>query len=422
MTLDPVHFQGIADLARRIRHYVDIDDGRDLASDAWENFFDPLYGDGRIVLEPIDRLRRRYVPVEEIALQDDPFPTRHGLDSGTINPRTFKNGLVLDVAQAAMSACPSDLELHRSRTLVATVHSNDRSASFSDDDWHRFDEGYSRGRVIDAPRVEQYEKAVVHALSLYLAESSHALEYADAVEDLLVLDGPLYPKGMVNWLDRHSELAMLLEQGDAAREVVENYVELVERFVDRGVPLVGFVKNVSSKGIIQALDSAGLPTPWANDAALFARLLERRERVGGSYERVTDELTATNWFVSRTGPDRVFAAENDELELDRELAPEAYEVTFFVVYDPRTDIAYKIEAPYAFTRDAELRGRLTRQLLTTVAVRSGPPYSIQKADELARIGTAERDSLIETIERAFETSRDRTYDEARWGREYSSAF
>ncbi|MDX1747287.1 MAG: DNA double-strand break repair nuclease NurA, partial [Halobacteriales archaeon] len=322
----------------------------------------------------------------------------------------FRNGLVLDVAQAAMSASPSDLDLHRSRTVVATVHSHDATVHLPDA-WDRWDQGFSRGRVLRAPRVDQYEEAVVHALSLYYAESSHALHHGDDVEDLLVLDGPLYPTGMVNWLDRHPELAALLADEDMPREVVQNYLTLVEDFVGRDVPLLGFVKTVSSKAIRLALAESLSRAPWADDASFFAQVLGAAGDGPGS----GNDLLATNWFVSRGGTDRVFAAGSGELGIDRSLSPSDYEVTFCMVYDPRTDLVFKAEAPHAFTKDRETRERLTRYLLSAVATSRGPPEAVQKADVLARISAAERESLIETLERTFQSGRARSYDEERWG-------
>ena len=104
MTLDPVHYDGIARLARRIDHGADERDRRAFAETVWAEFLDPLRDDGRTIVDPVGEQRRRYVDCEDVALHDRPFPTEHGLDAGTINPTTFKNGLVIDIAQAAMSA------------------------------------------------------------------------------------------------------------------------------------------------------------------------------------------------------------------------------------------------------------------------------------------------------------------------------
>ncbi|ELY50873.1 DNA double-strand break repair nuclease NurA [Natronococcus jeotgali] len=419
MTLDPVHFDGIAQLAGRIDHGADERDRRAFAETVWVQFLDPLRQDGRVVLEPIDERSRRLVDCEDVALIDPPFPTEHGLDAGTINPTPFKNGLVIDVAQAAMSATPSDLELHRSRTAVMTVHSSDATARVENDDWDRFDEGTSKRRVIRVGRLDRFAEGIVHALALYLAESEHAHEHADAVSDLLVLDGPIYPRGLLRWADQHPDLADFLLEDPRPTTVLENYVRLVERFVERGVPLVGFVKNPETKALTRAVrETTDASAPWTNDAAMFTRLLERGEYVddvdGERWERDTSALTYTNWFRSRAGVDRPLSAEGDALGVDRELPREDYEVTFFVVYDPRDDLLYRIEAPYAVTRDPETRQRLARQLLQDVAVAHGPPTIVGKADELARISNPEKRSLRETLEERFETSRDRSYDEHRW--------
>ena len=410
MTLDPVHVDGIAQLAGQVRATVETSDQGAAAEEVWASFLDPLWGDGTKLLEPMGEQRRRKVPVEDIALEDPPFPTQHGLDSGTINPTTFKNGLVLDVAQAAMSGVPSDVELHRGRTIIMAVHSNDTTISLGGE-WRRGDQGYARRRVLDVPKVDRYEQRVVHALALYLAESEHALLNADVVEDLFVLDGPIYPTGLLRWAERDTELADLLAEEDQPKTVVGNYVELVERFVERDVPLVGFVKNSSSKGVTRAVQRK-TATPWVDDTAFFRRILERRDDDG---DLETGALTCTNWFRSRTGTDSVMAADGSALGIDRELDPELYEVTFFVVYDPRTDLVFRVEAPYAFTSEPERRERLTRQILHEVAAEQGPPLAVAKADELASIDRQGSEELTRRIERAFDIDREKTYNDTRWG-------
>ena len=409
VTLDPVHLDGIADLAARIRHDVDEAEHRELAHEVWTDFLDPLYVDGEAMLEPLDERARYRAPAPDLGLQSPAFDTVHGLDSGTINPRTFRNGLVLDVAQAAMSATPSDLDLHRSRTIIKSVHSNDATVNAASD-WRQFDEGYGRGRIVQVADLARDQERVVHGLSLYLAESEHALGHAEAVDELLVLDGPIYPKQILTWAERHRGLADVLTDHDLVAEVVENYLALVERFVERDVPLVGFVKSATSRALVRALRDR-TTTPWASDLALFSQLLERH----GDGRRLRDELTWTGWFVSRLGADGTFSGQDTDLGVERALDPEAYEIAFFVVYDPRVDLAFKVELPMAFARDGEVRERVRQQVLRDVACEQGPPSAIAKADELARIGRAETRSLVEKLEETFESREDRTYDDERWG-------
>jgi len=410
MTLDPVHVDGIARLAIRVTENVDETDHGDLVDRAWTEFLDPLYVDGDAALEPLDGVRRHRVPIEDIALEPSPFDTQHGLDAGTINPTTFKNGLVLDVSQAAMAAVPSEVDLHRARTIVMTVHTNDPSVDVQDADWRLDDEGYARRRVLHAPRVDRYEQTVVHALALYLAESVHAIDQAEVVDDLLVLDGPIYPTGLLRWSERNPELRRLLTDEEQPRDVVANYLHLVETFVEQDVPLVGFVKNSSSKALTRALRGK-LGAPWVDDADFFRRVLERLDDNG---DPKTDALTFTNWFRSRVGTDGMLAGDSPAVECDRALDATAYEVTFLVIYDPRDDLVYRVEAPYAFTADPDLRADLTRHLLSEVAGERGPPLPVGKADELARIDREGKRTLQRRIEREFDTDRRQTYDDKRW--------
>jgi hypothetical protein len=411
MGLDAVHIDEVAAFAGRIARSVDDEEHDALAETVWDGWLDPLTTGGRTVLAPLGEQRLRSVATEDIALIDRPYPTSHGIDSGTINPTAFKNGLVLDIAQAAMGATPSDLDLHRSRSLVATVHTNDPTTKV-DEDWATYDDGHSRRLVTTAPQVDRYADVVVHALSLYLAEGSHARQHVDRVEDLLVLDGPLYPKQLFTWKRRYPELSGLLADTATPATIIENYVRLVETCIERDVPVVGFVKTPSPTLVTHTLreKADGIEAPWNDDIALFRRLLERYADGG----RRTDVLTCTNWFVSRGGADRPFASDGDPLGVRRDLDPAAYEVTFFVCYDPRTDVCYRIEAPRAVTDDPDRRERLTRHLLSEIAGERGPPAAIQRADELARISRDGKAALGQKLERAFDSEQVHTYDEHRW--------
>jgi hypothetical protein len=422
VTLDPVHVDSIADLAAYLARNVDDTDHGDVAARVWADFLDPLYGpEGRAVLEPVGEKRLRTVDAEDIALADAPFETTHGLDSGTINPTTFKNGLVVDLAQAAMAAAPSDLDLHRCRSIVAATHVNDSTVAL-EEPWRTVDEGHCRWRVLRIPRVNRYAEGIVHALALYLAESSHALEHADAVSDLLVLDGPLYPVELLNWRDRDAELQALAEELQP-RSIVENYIRLVESFVERDIPLCGFVKNPASKRIVGTLREGdhGIDVPWTDDTALFTRLLERRTDRGddgrrrGPENRRTDELSFTSWFVSRGGVDATVAADGDAYGVERQLDPELYETCFFSVYEPRSDVLYRVETPYAFAREADTREAIARQIVGEVAARRGPPEAVAKADGLARISASEKSALRQRFAETLDTDEVRRYDDVRWG-------
>lgn len=425
MTLDPIHVDAIARLAGSVADTADDSDHGQFAETVWSEWLDPLTDSrGQRVIEPLGDKRLRHVEIDSVALIERPFPTVHGIDSGTINPTAFKNGLVLDLAHAAMGVDPSDVSTHRARSIVATAHTNDPT-QVSDGEWMAYDSGHSEYRCIRAPQVNKYAEAVVHALSLYFAEGHHALEHAHRVDDLLILDGPLYPKEILTWQDRTPELEELAYEARPKR-VLENYVRLVERFVDRGVPIAGFVKNPSASVITTTLANkqTDFEAPWPDDTAFFTRLLERHHRPADGEEtssptgeRRTDDLTFTSWFVSRGGPDGTMAAAGDALGVDRQLDPDCYEVTFCIVYDPRHDLCYKIEAPYAVTRDAETRRKLTTQILSEVAAERGPPRAVAKADELARISAGEKTSLRRKFESQFDSESLRTYDAVRWAGE-----
>lgn len=413
MTLDPVHVEEIAALARLIERDVDDEEHDDFAERVWSEYLDPLRLDGETIVEPVDSLSRASVRIDEIGLENPPFSTRHAVDAGTINPTTFNNGAVIDVAHAAMAAVPSDHDLHRRRSIVGTIHLGDQTINIPEA-WHAFDHGYGRRKWLHAPRVRRFAEGVVHTLSLYHAESEHATAFLDAVEDVLLLDGPVYPKEILRWEDRHRELRDRLVTEVLPGEVVSAYVDLVCACLHRGLPIMGFVKNPSSNRLTRAIRRSGHPAPWFNDAGFFRRVLDP----AASGDRPREHLTFTNWFVSRAGTDRAFA-DPGWSTLDLELTSPAwrFEVTFMAVFDPRDGVVYRAEAPHGVTADASTRDRLQRLLLREIAAERGPPSAIRKADQLARIGREQKRALRRSIEAEWNTTVDRTYDDLRWGSE-----
>jgi hypothetical protein len=413
MTLDPVHFKAITRLASSISHEVDEREHREFAEVVWNEFLDPLVNDGRTLLEPMEELRRRKVNIENAALSVNPFPSQHGLDSGTINPTTFKNGLTVDVAVAAMSSVPSNLELHRCRTIVKAVHSNEATVHLGQD-WQLDDDGYVKSRVLHVPRADRSVTPVVHELALYLAEVEHARGQADLVTDLLIMDGPVYPKGLLTWENRNRELADLLAGERTPQEVIGEYIGLVESFMRRDVPVIGFVKTPMTGLVTRTIRDKQDSAPWVNDAAFFSHVLERGTwQTGNEYQRHDDSLTFTNWFISHGPADRAMSEGRYNLSL--EFDPAAYELTFCMVYDPRTDTVYRVESPRAFTEDPKRREALTMQVLKDVATERGPPASVAKADGLASISRKETLALRRALEDALDADMDTTYNDERWG-------
>ena len=415
MTLERIHVETITRLASAVAGETDDPTDTTLAETVWEEFL-PLYRDGRTVIEPLDEKRRRRAPIERVALADRPYTETYGVDSGTLNPTAFKNGLVVDAAQAAMGADPSDLDTHRARSVLVTVHSPDPANRIRDEQWHEYDDGYGRRRALQVPRSRQFASETVHRLALALAESSHALEQLDrhdTIGDLLYLDGPIYPKQLLDWVNRDGQRERIA-YGERAGEAVRNYVRLVEECLDRDLPLVGVVKNPTSAFLVRTLAAReeSVQTPFQNDTGLYTRLLERRQ----NGERDRDAVTFTSWFVSRGGADRPIASDGDALGVDRAREPTEYEVTFMLVYEPRQDVLFKIEAPRGFTADDDRRDELTTQVVSEIAANAGPPTAIEKADELARIGRAEKRALREELEEAFGETLP-SYDETRWGGE-----
>ena len=86
-----------------------------------------------------------------------------------------------------------------------------------------------------------------------------------------------------------------------------------------------------------------------------------------------------------------------------------------MVYGPREDVGCGVGAPYAFRSDRGRGGRVARVVRAEGAAERGPRLAVQRADELARIDRQGKQTLRRRIEREFNTDRQRSYNDRRWG-------
>lgn len=411
MAFDPAHMEQVREISSRIARTAGRVTQSDAASKAFNNQLKLLRGsDGRICLESIGEPTRQKVLIDEVGLAAPEFPTANAVDSGTLDSIQLKNGLTVSFSHAAMAAEPTDIDLHRSRTMIATVHTTDHTVDYSTE-WCFFDDGYGRWRIVQTPRAPSAAAEITHELALFLAETGHSLDHASDIDDLLILDGPVYPNRLFDWENRTSDTV----QGCSTRlptQAVRNAIHLVERLTRREIPVLGFVKNPCSRRIVRTLESVGVDGVWQTDTGFFTDVLTPLSQ---SDRQPSNVLTFSNWFRLRAGPNGMMSTPGAGFGIDRTMAPSDYEVTFFVLYDPRTDLLYRVEAPYCVSKDPVLREQIQLQILRSVAKEAGPPGVVGKADSLARITRKVRRDLTRRIERQFDTSVLRTYDDCRWG-------
>lgn len=340
---------------------------------------------------------------------DDPWgmPT-YGVDASTTRPIEYTNGLVLNVANAklAVSGPDADHEVEQCSTVVAAAYLDHDETTLSD-------AGTSAGRItarlvrfpvqLDEP---QNVTSSLGTVAQRLSESVHVLEHLDAIDGPLVIDGAVYPLSVVYWLllDLSGQWSPA-RRWDLPRELLLNYVELIETQYERGLPVVGVAKTASTTEVIDTIDAIvdrhdltdeygrPWPTPWTRDENLFAQVL-----FDGS-EDTFDYLPYTSWLESRGA---VFEGTIRELlePVADELSysdPADYRRVFCYVRLPRTGDLLRIEVPKLMIDDSEMRRDVQLKVLKMIARRQRVPQPVMRADELARITQDNRDAIKNMI-------------------------
>ncbi|MGB9132205.1 MAG: DNA double-strand break repair nuclease NurA [Methanosarcina sp.] len=442
MTLEPVHMHKISELAERIDRSFEFDESK-TAADIY-SLLEELKIDGKVILKAVDRLFRGIVRTEMMAQGDDPYPVTYACDSGSTNPRTYDSGLFVDFCHCGLAATPTDLDVQRGRTIVCAAYSSSqRVAMQPTSGWETFDEGLGRAKLVTIAPDELKRKApdMVHSFAMYLAESEHILFMKDRIEpeSFFIMDGPIYPKQLMYWMVLDDE-EVKIRQNDNARKILQNYIDIMDHFLENRSPLIGFVKNPIDRQIMDSIQKKreALDLPWTLDSQFFRNFLSPQKvdpttgqgnvaknsknngRNGKHNGSRNAYITYTNWFMQPNrfyekllnGTSPLAAGDTLQQKLRHSFSPEDYALCFFMLYVPSTDVVFKVEAPYGLIKDDFLRMQITKKVLFDISLH-GFPLTLTKADHLAKIRKVER----EEIDKFFENMNpDITYNDTRWGK------
>jgi len=445
MTLEPVHMHKISELAKRIDRSFELEEPK-TATDIY-CLLEELKIDGKVILKAVDRLFRGVVRTELMAQGEDPYPVTYACDSGSTNPRTYDSGLFVDFCHCGLAATPTDLDIQRHRTIVCAAYSSSqRIAMQATSGWENFDEELGRAKLVTIAPDELKRKApdMVHSFAMYMAESEHILFMKDMIEpeSFFIMDGPIYPKQLMYWMVLNDE-EVKIRHNENARKILQNYIDVMDHFLEKKQPLIGFVKNPTDMQIMDSVrkKKEAFDLPWLLDAQFFRNLLSP-EKVnstsgngnggsGGSNSKNNGKngkhsgsrntyITYTNWFIQPNrfyermlnGTSPLAAGDTLQQKLRHRFPPEDYALCFFMLYVPLKDVIFKVEAPYGLIKDDFLRMQITKKVLFDLSL-NGFPLTLTKADYLAKIRKVER----EEIDKFFENMNpDITYNDTRWSK------
>lgn len=338
---------------------------------------------------------------------EDPWAEHtYGLDASTTRPMEYNNGLVVDTANAKLgvSGASGDRALEREGTI--------RSVVYFDDDESRFftsafeDEGgYVDGEVLAVPGTADRTADVTRWISTAaqrLAEGRHAVKHVETIDGALFIDGSTYPLGVLYWLMLETVDRMPVpDTWEKPREIVENYVDLIDGLYEKGLPVLGVVKTSMTGQVLDALeakidrhdltDEEGrtLDVPWRRDHQFVGEVLR-----DGSL----NHLTYTSWLVHEQSidgrPFEMFSTVADQL---RHGDPADYRRAFFYVRLPKTGGVLRVETPLLMLEDDERREAIQRKALKEIARCRDVPQAVKRADRIARISPDNRETIREFI-------------------------
>jgi hypothetical protein len=399
-----------------MEYYSDSTD--ESASSIW-NRLNPLQDqNGTTIIEPIDSdLYIKEFSIRNAPSTESPFPTQNAVDSGTLYV-PFTNGMSLAYSRAVMAVNPTDKNLHDSDTITMCYNAPHPLAP----DQSETLESFSMTTIPNLP-----DETALHDTALYLSEGGHALKWADSVKDILILDGPIFPVGLLAWHSGKPNLKKLLLENGPSRRALKTYIDLINSFVKPAAangqqtpPLIGFVKNPRGSAIKSAFDSLPNETNsfvWGHDSSFFKQILSAHSTSKTQRGATTHDSTLvyTNWFISKGR----IASKFEEFLLDPFIGildhkNPLYDLTFFMIYDPRSGVVFRVESPYAFSQNPLIRQKIENFILKEMAIYNGPPRAINKADHLAQMSNSQKVTLGKILAAHYNTRIDVNYNFIRW--------
>ncbi len=402
------------------------------ASSIWE-LLNPLKNEKEeTILQPIDsKLYIKTFPIRDAPSIEPPFPTQNAVDSGTLYV-PFTNGMSLAYSRAVMATEPTDKKLHSSDTVTMCYHTSDLLAPDLCSDLFNIPDSPDNTMIMtklsNPPHENEILESVLHATALYLSEGSHALKWANSVKDILILDGPIFPVALLGWHHFNTALENFLFANGPSRRALKAYIDLIDSFVkpiiadEPSPPLIGFVKRPRSttiKSTFNRLPSKMNSFIWPHDSSFFKQILSSHVSPQVRKRATTNnsDLVYTNWFISKSGIASLFGNFLIDHEFSGVARPDhsAYDLTFFMIYDPRIDVVFRVESPYAFSRNPSMREKIENFIFKEMAIHKGTLSTINKADHLSRMSNPEKESIGKLLAAHFHTRIDVNYNCIRWG-------
>ena len=435
MTLEPVHMKEISEIASEIE-YADTEKEPQDIGDLFM-LLSELKQDDKVFLKAVGKLSRSIVDMRQMSQTEDQFEITYASDSGSTNPILFERGLVLDICHSVIASVPTDLNLHRKRTIVCTGFSAGKKTKLPENDaWKIFDDGFGKSKMIqiDPAYLRIRVSRMVHDYSIYASESEHILRIQPEMnpKGFFIMDGPIYPRQLMYWMGTNSE-KVLVRHDKNAKKILQNYIDIMDFHLENKMPVIGFVKNPAETQIVQFLKEktkeVGIYTDitWATDTQFFKYLLnpelESKTKSKAKTENVREnggpnrfKITYTNWFLQ---PNQFY---DDDIKMNSPLIEESvcgkypeedYVPAFFMIRVPfeKSSIVFKIESLYGLIKDEEIRKETTKKILYELSI-GKIPEALLKADLIAKIGIGEKRDIKGMF---TQDAVEKTYNDTRWG-------
>lgn len=327
----------------------------------------------------------------------DTWSEVYGVDAGSSRPIRLRKGDVINVAVSSTGVDGVDANRMEDETVSIVYHARD------DVDIEIDKDNIKVNRFPEVSNRERYIEDWVQATSMAEAQAIQGKKVSRRRNAPILIDGPVFPgQSMYFLLHELCDTASVNPYEQWSKkfdEILQLRIDTIEEIVEKGSPIMGFVKTTKSRDILKTIErNAESYEKLSFDGADYATDYSLMSDIMLKFQ--DNKIVHTDWMYqkySTAGSEIVQPFKKKRSDLDMNYDPNMYQPVFMYVRIPRSDVLLRVEIPMLVYDKLEPTD-LKIKALSEICNKSNVPEAVLDSDDRSNLSTEDRERLQRIVE------------------------